>query len=126
MDSTLPDDEAITVPVPIVELVVKDRFRTFNNVVDILALSDKKFDLIIQHCSDDLHYALLDDELVLEWLNAVRVHNMEFIPFTNVQKKPVLDSERQVDVRGIQVIEVGFPEPVPGDKLKAFWKRLGN
>ena len=34
MDETLPDDKAITVPVPAVDLTVENRFRTLN-VADI-------------------------------------------------------------------------------------------
>ncbi|KAL4962443.1 uncharacterized protein BDV14DRAFT_202777 [Aspergillus stella-maris] len=105
-------------------------------------LSDKRFDSVIQHRSDDLHYdfnkswsfwffvgkilsnALFGNEEQLEWLNVTRVRDREFISFTKVWgNKAVLDSERKLDDNeSLQIVEVDFIKPVPGEELKAFWK----
>ncbi|KAL3262233.1 hypothetical protein ABHI18_002954 [Aspergillus niger] len=145
MDETLPDDKAITVPVPAVDLTVENRFRTLN-VADIshfvVQLSDKRLDLIMQSCAGPnydfdkpwpfwffigktLSKAFLGNEDQLEWFNAVRVRDREFIAFTNVGRENGLDSREMnhdLDEKRIRVVEVDFLKPVPGEQLKAFWK----
>ncbi|GLA00044.1 hypothetical protein AnigIFM60653_007111 [Aspergillus niger] len=145
MDETLPDDKAITVPVPAVDLTVENRFQALN-VADIshfvVQLSDKRLDLIMQSragpnydfdkpwpfwffIGKTLSKAFLGNEDQLEWFNAVRVRDREFIAFANVGRANSLDSREMnhdLDEKGIRVVEVDFFKPVPGERLKAFWK----
>jgi hypothetical protein len=60
--------------------------------------------------------AFFNNDQQLEWLNAVRVRNTEFIAFTNAGKEET-DGNRKP-----QVIEVDFAKPQPGKKLELFWK----
>lgn len=70
-----------------------------------------------------LSKALFGDEQQLKWLNAVRVQNREFIAFTNMRGESMSDLELLNRDKGrLQVIEVDFSKPVPGEDLKAFWK----
>lgn len=66
--------------------------------------------------------AFFDNEEQLEWLNAVRVGNREFIAFTNTQKN-ILSQEEQHPGKGtLQVVEVDFSKPRPGENVSLFWK----
>ncbi|KAI9375217.1 hypothetical protein BJX61DRAFT_494762 [Aspergillus egyptiacus] len=143
MDETLPDDRAITVPVPTVDLAVEDRFRTSNTAEIshvVVQLSDKRLDSIMQSCASlsydfdkpwpfwffigkALSKAFFGDEQQLQWLNAVRVRNREFIAFTNIQREDISGPEELDRGKGkLRVVEVDFAKPVPGENLKAFWK----
>ena len=66
--------------------------------------------------------AFFDAEEQLEWLNAVRVRTREFIAFTNPKKKKASNQEPNIKNVELQVIEVDFPKPQPGERLKLFWK----
>ncbi|EPS34446.1 hypothetical protein PDE_09410 [Penicillium oxalicum 114-2] len=143
MDETLPDDRAILAPVPTVDLTVEDRFRTLKTA-DIshvvVQLSDKRLDSIMQ-CHAGLTYnfdrpwpfwfligkalskAFFGDEQQLRWFNFLRVWNREFVAFTNMRGESMSDLELlNRDKDKLQVIEVDFLKPVPGENLKAFWK----
>lgn len=56
----------------------------------------------------------------LEWLNAVRVRTREFIAFSNTST--VEDDGPNDETRRIQVVEVDFLKPQPGENIKLFWK----
>lgn len=67
--------------------------------------------------------AFFDDEEQLEWLNAVRVRTREFIAFTNTQKKKGSNTEESnVENMELQIVEVDFSKPQPGEDLTLFWK----
>lgn len=67
--------------------------------------------------------AFFGDEEQLEWFNAVRVRNREFIAFTNTQRKRASDQEESnIEEAELQVVEVDFSKPRPGDNLTLFWK----
>lgn len=69
-----------------------------------------------------LSKAFFGDEQQLKWLNAVRVRNREFVAFTN-QRESMSDLEQlNCDEARLQVVEVDFSKPIPGERLKAFWK----
>lgn len=66
--------------------------------------------------------ALFGEEQQLQWLNAVRVRDREFIAFRHIQRE-TSDPEQLDQEKGtLQVVEVDFSKPVPGEQLKAFWK----
>ncbi|GJP89671.1 hypothetical protein CBS147353_9971 [Aspergillus niger] len=72
-----------------------------------------------------LSKAFLGNEDQLDWFNAVRVRDREFITFANVGRENSFDSREMnhdLDEKGIGVDEVDFLKPVPGERLKAFWK----
>lgn len=56
----------------------------------------------------------------LEWLNAVRVRTREFIAFSNTGT--IKDAGPTHEIRRIQVVEVDFLKPQPGENIKLFWK----
>ncbi|KAL5356156.1 hypothetical protein BJX96DRAFT_142384 [Aspergillus floccosus] len=142
MDKTLPDDKAITVPVPTIDLTVEARFQNLP-VADIshvvIQLSDKRLDSIMQSCAS-LTYdfdnpwpfwffigkiiskALFGDEQQLQWLNTVRVRNREFIAFTHILLEASDLEQLNQDKAPLRVVEVDFSKPVPGERVKAFWK----
>jgi hypothetical protein len=65
--------------------------------------------------------AYFDDEDQLGWLNAVRVRTREFIAFTNTWKKGASPkNESHTDKTELQVVEVGFSKPQPGEDLIAY------
>lgn len=66
--------------------------------------------------------AFFDDENHLEWLNAVRVGNREFIAFTHVQRPFPNLGEARPEERDVRVVEIDFSKPQPGENLKLFWK----
>lgn len=67
--------------------------------------------------------AFFDNEEQLEWLNAVRVHTREFIAFTNTLKKNASNQKgSNVEKANLQMVEVDFSKPHPGEHLKLFWK----
>lgn len=70
-----------------------------------------------------LSKALFGDEQQLQWLNAVRVRNREFVEFINMGGDRMSDLELMNRGEGkLRVIEVEFSKPIPGEDLKAFWK----
>jgi hypothetical protein len=69
-----------------------------------------------------LSKAFFDNEEQLEWLNAVRVGNREFISFTNTQKNIPDQEEQNTGKEKLRVVEVDFSKPQPGENLKLFWK----
>jgi hypothetical protein len=67
--------------------------------------------------------AFFSDEGRLEWLNAVRVRTREFIAFTNTQTNIVSNKDKSnIERAKLQVVEVEFSKPQPGESLKLFWK----
>ncbi|RDH31153.1 hypothetical protein BDQ94DRAFT_160744 [Aspergillus welwitschiae] len=102
MDETLPDDKAITVPVPAVDLTVENRFQALN-VADIshfvvqYSCAGPNYDFdkpwpFWFFIGKTLSKAFLGNEDQLEWFNAVRVRDREFITLTNVGRENSLDS----------------------------------
>ncbi|KAJ5824595.1 hypothetical protein N7447_006935 [Penicillium robsamsonii] len=99
MDETLPDDQAITVPVPSVEITVEDQFK---------ALLLKDITHFVFFVRKIISKAFYGSEQQIEWLNAVR-----------------WDLDRTEDFSKntrIRVVEVDFPKPRPGAALELFWK----
>ncbi|KAJ5591925.1 uncharacterized protein N7459_002294 [Penicillium hispanicum] len=142
MDETLPDDKAITAPVPTVNVTTEDRHKSVL-AADIshfvVQLSDKRFDSIMQSVAGVpydfnklwafwffigkiVSKAFFDNEEQLEWLNAVRVRNREFIAFTNTQKNKPNQEEQNTGNGRLRVVEIDFSKPQPGENLKLFWK----
>jgi hypothetical protein len=67
--------------------------------------------------------AFFSDEGRLEWLNAVRVRTREFIAFTNIQSNRVSNQDKtDIEEAKLQVVEVDFSRPQPGEALNLFWK----
>ncbi|PLB43291.1 hypothetical protein P170DRAFT_481240 [Aspergillus steynii IBT 23096] len=142
MDETLPDDKAITAPVPIVYMAVEDQYKSVQ-AADlthfVVQLSYKRLDSIMQAVvgiSYDFNKpwpfwffigkivskAFFDNEEQLEWLNSVQVGNREFIAFSNTGRK-FPDQEEQSTGKGkLRVVEIDLSKPQPGEKLQMFWK----
>lgn len=66
--------------------------------------------------------AFFDNKEQLEWLNAVRVRNREFIAFTNTRKNILTQEEQNTEKGKLQIVEIDFSKPQPGENLKLFWK----
>ncbi|RAL01111.1 uncharacterized protein BO80DRAFT_455224 [Aspergillus ibericus CBS 121593] len=116
MDETLPDDRAITVPVPAVNLTVEDRFQNFevseiSHVV--VQLSDKRLDSIMQSCAS-LTYNF--DKPWPFWFFIGKTLSKVF--FENILD-PTKPNHIEEELR---VVEVDFSKPIRGEDLKAFWK----
>ncbi|KAJ5800867.1 uncharacterized protein N7518_002935 [Penicillium psychrosexuale] len=143
MDETLPDHQAITVPVPSVNITVEDKFKSFllSDITHVVVqLSDKRLDSIMQSvCGISYDFnkpwpfwffigkimskAFYGNEQQLEWLNAVRVGTREFIAFTNTQDNRDVDKTEGFSKHTmIQVVEVDFSKPRLGADLDLFWK----
>ncbi|KAJ5478278.1 hypothetical protein N7530_003787 [Penicillium desertorum] len=138
MDKTLPDTEAITVPVPTAELAPEYRYSAFP-VTDISHFV-VQLDSIMQSIAGIpydsnmpwpfwfligkiVSKAFFSDEGRLEWLNAVRVRTREFIAFTNIQSNRVSNQDKtDIEEAKLQVVEVDFSRPQPGEVLNLFWK----
>ena len=69
-----------------------------------------------------LSKAFFDNEEQLEWLNAVRVRDREFIAFSNTEKNIPVQKEQNTEKEELRVVEVDFSKPQPGENLKLFWK----
>ncbi|KAJ5963549.1 uncharacterized protein N7479_003425 [Penicillium vulpinum] len=132
MDETLPDSQAITVPVPIAEVTTEDKYRACP-ITDASHFVVQRLDSImlsvagISYDSNKpwpfwffigkiLSKSLFEVEGQLEWLNAVRVRSREFIAFTKAQYKS--DPEKAK----LQIVEIDFLKPQPNEPLKLFWK----
>ncbi|KAF2468563.1 uncharacterized protein BDR25DRAFT_290316 [Lindgomyces ingoldianus] len=135
MDETLPDCDAITVPVPSVSITTEDRFIALSKT-DIthivIQLTDRRLDSIMESVGVQYEFnkpwpfwffigkivskAFFNNDQQLEWLNTVRIRTREFIAFTNAGRKET-DSNQK-----LQVIEVDFAKPQPGKELELFWK----
>jgi len=57
--------------------------------------------------------AFFDNEQQLEWFNTSRVGTREFIGFANTHHP---------DTKKLNVVEVDFAKPQPGQELSVFWK----
>ncbi|KAH0558682.1 hypothetical protein GP486_004665, partial [Trichoglossum hirsutum] len=132
MDETLPDRDAITVPVPTVDLTTEDRLSTTDITHIVIQLADRRLGSIMESVGVPYEFnkpwpfwffigkivskAFFNNDQRLEWLNTVRVRNREFIAFTNAGREET-DGNRK-----LQVIEVDFAKPQPGKKLELFGK----
>ncbi|KAJ5257686.1 hypothetical protein N7524_009242 [Penicillium chrysogenum] len=142
MDETLPDSKAITAPVPIVDVATEDRHKSVlaaDITHFVVQLSDKRLDSLMQSVAEVpynfnkpwpswfyigkvLSKAFFDNEEQLEWLNAVRVRDREFIAFSNTEKNIPVQKEQNTEKEELRVVEVDFSKPQPGENLKLFWK----
>ncbi|KAH0601153.1 hypothetical protein MHUMG1_00025 [Metarhizium humberi] len=140
MDETLPDHRAITVPVPTADIIAEVQNQGLEAAAIshfVVQLSDKRFDLLMQliagipydfnkpwpfwfYIGKIVSKAFFGVEDQLEWLNAVRVRTREFIAFSNTST--VKDDGLNDETRRIQVVEVDFLKPQPGENIKVFWK----
>ncbi|KAK8917136.1 hypothetical protein H634G_09251 [Metarhizium anisopliae BRIP 53293] len=136
MDQTLPDHRAITVPVPTADITAEVQ----NQGLEAAAISHfvvQRFNLLMQliagipydfdkpwpfwfYIGKIVSKAFFSVEDQLEWLNAVRVRTREFIAFSNTST--VNDNGPNDETRRIQVVEVNFLKPQPGENIKLFWK----
>ncbi|KKK12254.1 hypothetical protein ARAM_002692, partial [Aspergillus rambellii] len=145
MDRTLPEHQAITAVVPTVPVKCNDqpgRFPLRESTHFVLRLSDKRLEGIMRSVigiSYDFHRpwpfwyfvgkimskALFgtEHENQLELLNSARVHNREFILFSNAHRP---DSRQQGDKasgreRQIRVVHVECTYPKRGVEMELGW-----
>lgn len=69
-----------------------------------------------------LSKAFYGTEDQLDWFNATRVRDREFVAFAKVRHVDLNRETHSLRIEEIQTVEVDFLKPRPGESMKVFWK----